>query len=211
VSSTLCAAFAVLALSSACSSSNSKTATPTRPPGAVSSTVADPAVSGDSVDVPSKGYSAKVPADFHLRSDFATDANARFPTDAFFGPKNGTEAQASIAVTCYALAGAKTLSDYRDERRQFIESFSSREIAVADATVSGLPAFVFTYKQTLRGQTDDPTPVPHDFEIEKQDYVLVQEDCRWVITLLTAVDQFDTYKPAMASFIAALKFRTRLT
>ncbi len=199
---------AVLALAAACSSSDGKDPTPTLPP--VPTAFPQPTLDADNVSVPLKGFTAKVPADFHLRSNFATDAGARFPTDAFFGPQAENGIQASIALTCYAPEAGKTLEDYRTQWLQFVTAFSSTNIQNTDTTVSGLPALVFTYNQVLHGETTDPTPVPRDYDVQKQDYIVLQDDCRWVIAVLTPPGQLDTYKATIASFIAALKFSTRL-
>ena len=140
---------AVLALGAACSSSGGKDPTATLPP--VPTAFPQPTLDADNVSVPLKGFTAKIPADFHLRSNFATDAGARFPTDAFFGPKAENGIQASIALTCYAPEAGKTLEDYRTQWLQFVTAFSSTNIQNADTTVSGLPALVFTYNQVLHG------------------------------------------------------------
>lgn len=200
-----------LTLAMACSSSSSKSAsaTPTRPPAPTA--FPEPTIDADTVAAPLKGYTAKLPADFHLRANFATDAGARFPTDAFFGPKVENDAQPSIAMTCYAPATGKTLEDYRDDWNQFIGAFSSTDIQISSDTVNGIPAYVFNYVQTLHAESNDPTPVPRDYIVRKRDYIFVQEDCRWTIAVLTPAPQFDAYKPVIDGFIAALKFSTRLT
>lgn len=198
-----------LTFAMACSSSKSTSATPTRPPAPTA--FPEPTIDADTVSSPLKGYTAKLPANFHLRANFATDAGARFPTDAFFGPKNPGDAQPSIAMTCYAPVAGKTLDSYRDDWNQFIGAFSSTDIQISSDTVNGLPAYVFNYIQTEHGESDDPTPVPRDYTVRKRDYIFLQEDCRWTIAFLTPSSQFETYKPVIDAFIATLKFATRLT
>ncbi len=199
-----------LTLAMACLSSSSKTstATATRPPAPTA--FPEPTLDAETVAAPLKGYTATLPADFHLRANFALDAGARFPTDAFFGPKVENDAQPSIAMTCYAAAADKTLENYRDDWSQFIGAFSSTDVQVSSETVKGLPAYVFNYLQTLHGESNDPTPVPRDYSVRKRDYVFLQEDCRWTIAALAPATQFDAYKPVIDTFIAALKFSTRL-
>ena len=204
-----------LTFAMACSSSKGTSATPTPPPAPTRppapTAFPEPTLDTDTVTAPLKGYSAKLPADFHLRSNFAIDAGARFPTDAFFGPKNAGDAQPSIAMTCYAPVAGKTLDSYRDDWNQFIGAFSSTDIQISPDTVNGLPAYVFNYIQTEHGESDDPTPVPRDYTVRKRDYIFLQEDCRWTIAFLTPSSQFETYKPVIDAFIATLKFATRLT
>jgi hypothetical protein len=206
---------ALIALSAGCSSSGGKNATPTAqgtPTQAPAPTAfPEPTVDADSVNAPLKGYSAKVPAGWHYRPNFVNDTKARFPTDAFFGPKVDPNVQPSVSMTCYAPADGKTLENYRDEWSQFIGQFNAKDVRVDESTVAGLRAFVFTYTQTLNEQTDDPTPVAKAVDITKQDYVLIQGDCRWLIAAIMPPSEVDADKLVIASFISALKFATRLT
>lgn len=198
-----------LALVTACSSSSSKSATPTaaRPPAPTA--FPEPTVNADTVSAPLKGYTAKVPANFHLRANFATDAGARFPTDAFFGPITPGDAQASVTMTCYAPVAGKTLDQYRDDWNQFIGAFTTSDMQITSGLVDGLQAYVFNYAQTIHGESSDPTPVPRDYAVRKRDYILLQGDCRWTIAFLAPSTQYDTYKPVIDAFIAALKFSAR--
>jgi hypothetical protein len=198
----------LIALSTACSSSGGKSSTPTAPP--VPTAFPQPTLDADTVNAPLKGFSAKVPSGWYVRTNFATDANARFPTDAFFGPKGEGDVQASIAVTCYAADAGKTLEIYRDEWKQFVTAFSVKDLQVDEAKISGMRAFVFAYTQALHTQSNDPTPVAKDVEVAKQDYILVQDDCRWLIAVLTPPGQLETYKPAIGSFFSTLRFTSRL-
>jgi hypothetical protein len=203
-------AAAVVTLGVACSSSSpaKPTATATRPPAPTA--FPEPTLVADVVTSPLKGYTATVPVDFHLRPNIATDSGARFPTDAFFGPASTGTVQPSISLTCYATVAGKTLENYRDDWATFIGAFSSTNIVTTETTVSGLRAFVFTYDQTLHGQADSATPVTTNDAVQKQDYIVVQDDCRWLIAVLTPPGQLDTYEPVVTSFLAGLKFSTRL-
>jgi hypothetical protein len=205
----------LIALSAGCSSSSGKSATPTlqgTPAQAPAPTAfPEPTVDADSVNAPLKGFSAKVPTGWHYRPNFVNDGQARFPTDAFFGPNVVENVQPSVSMTCYAPADGKTLENYRDEWSQFIGQFSAKDVRVDESTVAGLRAFVFTYTQTLNEQTADPTPVATAVGVAKQDYVLIQGDCRWLIAAIMPPSQIDADGPVIASFISALKFSTRLT
>lgn len=205
----------LIALSAGCSSSGGKNATPTvqgTPTQAPAPTAfPEPTVDTDSVNAPLKGFSAKVPPGWHYRPNFVNDTQARFPTDAFFGPKVDENVQPSVTLTCYAPADGKTLENYRDDWNQFIDQFSAKDVHVEESTVAGMRAFVFTYTQTLNEQTDDPTPVAKAVDIAKQDYVFIQGDCRWLIAAIMPPSQVDADRPVIASFISALKFSTRST
>lgn len=206
---------ALIALSAGCSSSGGKSTTPTVQGTATQAPAPtafpEPTVDADSVNAPLKGYSAKVPAGWHYRPNFVNDTQARFPTDAFFAPNVIENVQPSVSMTCYAPADGKTLENYRDEWTQFIGQFSAQDVRVEESAVAGIRAFVFTYSQTLNEQTNDPTPVAKAVGITKQDYVLIQGPCRWLIAAIMPPSQVDANRPVIASFIAALKFPAPLT
>lgn len=153
-------------------------------------------VSGTSINSPGKGYAATMPDGWNFRANLIQTADGS--VDLIIAPlEPGATAQASITVNCIFRRGGEPQARIEFWATNTARIGVNQDIVQSQRTIDGREATVLTYHFASQ--------VNESQRLDKQDIMLVGDNCDWVLTMSAPAGQADRYRPDFETFLNSFR------
>lgn len=149
-------------------------------------------VSGSTVTSAGKGYAATIPAGWSFRANLIQTADGS--VDVIIAPlEPGAAAQASISINCIFRRGGEPQARVDFWATNTARIGVNQDIVQSRRTIDGREATVLTYHFASQ--------VNESQRLDKQDIMLIGDNCDWILTMSAPAGQADRYRADFETFL----------